>query len=150
MVHRLILMSKEGLIAKLAKSCKRGFPDSVRPAARRWRFWSPEVPINMPTPKRSAHGGRRAMPMACQGLSPAGLALTVIAADNRPPTPPSFVRAPGPLGQAPRRSVRRRCFPARADTPVVIVVTKFPETVLTVTGLGISRVYIPTRHLLAH
>ena len=25
MVHRLILMSKEGLIAKLAKSCKRRF-----------------------------------------------------------------------------------------------------------------------------
>ena len=41
----------------------------------------------MPTPNRSTHGGRRAMPITCQGLSPAGLALTVIAAANRPPIP---------------------------------------------------------------
>ena len=98
MVHRLILMSKEGLIATLAKSCKRRFltlyarlravGDIGVPSTDQHANAESEHPWRT---SRNAHNMPR--------VEPSGSGTYRDRGGQSTPNAPSFVRAPGPLGQ---------------------------------------------------
>ena len=99
MVHRLILMSKEGLIATLAKSCKRRFltlyarmravGDIGVPSTDQHANAESEHPWRT---SRNAHNMPR--------VEPSGSGTYRDRGGQSTPNPPSFVRAPGPLAMS--------------------------------------------------